>query len=69
MSHKSDDTVLEILLGAVVIFGTPTLAGWVFMLLWNFALVGLFPSIPTLDFWRSVGCVLFLSFISSFFRK
>lgn len=71
MSKKSNDTA-AIIAGCIIalplIVGISALSGWVLMLLWNWALVGIFPTIPILDFWKAWGLTLLLGFVGSFFR-
>lgn len=72
MSKKSYDaaTILVlVVLGIPIIVGFSALSGWLLMLLWNWALVGLFPAVPVLDFYRAWGLTLLLSFVGGFFRS
>lgn len=56
-----------VVLGIPVIIGFSALSGWFLMFLWNWALVGIFPAVPVLDFYRAWALSIFLSFIGSFF--
>ena len=72
MSRKSDDTLATIAAILVFIILFPifaSLSAWFFMFLWNSIVVWVFPALPILDFWRSLGCVVFLGFIGNFFKK
>lgn len=44
------------------------LGGFIFELLWNWVIVGVFHA-PILSFWQSVGIVIFLSVVGSFFKS
>ena len=72
MSRKSNDTT-AIIIGCIIalpiIVGISALSGWVLMLLWNWALVGIFPTVPILDFWKAWGLSLLLAFVGGFFRS
>lgn len=73
MSKRSSLSAAEI--AVLVIIGIPfiiacsALGAYIFMLLWNWALVGIFPTIPVLDFYKAWGLTILLSFIGGFFRK
>ena len=72
MSKKSYDSatiLVLIVLGIPLIVGISALSGWTLMLLWNWALVGILPTVPVLDFYKAWGLSLLLSFISGFFRS
>lgn len=44
-------------------------SAWVWMLLWNSVLIWLFPALPVIDFWKSIGIVLILQIVGGFFNK
>lgn len=73
MSKKSSFTGVEIIV--LIVFGIPLIIGfsalsaYILMLLWNWALVGLFPTVPMLDFYRAWALSLLLSFVGGFFRS
>ncbi len=72
MSKKSYDAasiLVVIVLGIPIIVGFSALGAYILMLLWNWALVGIFPSVPVLDFWKAWGLSLLLSFVGGFFRS
>ena len=72
MSRKKYDaatTLAGCLLFVVLVPAGLALSSWIFMFMWNYVLVWVFPTLPILDFWRSMGCVLFLWFVSNFFKK
>lgn len=72
MSKKSYDaaTILAaIIIGVPLFIGISALSAWILMLLWNWALVGIFPTVPILDFWKAWGLSLLLSFVSGFFSS
>lgn len=60
--------VIGAIAGALCLyFAFLCLGAWVFQLLWNWVMVGFFHA-QYLDFWYSVGIVLILSLIGSFFK-
>ena len=67
MSKKSYDAA-TIILGCIVVIplivGIGAFSGWVLMLLWNWALVGIFPAVPVLDFYKAWALSIFLSHVS-----
>jgi hypothetical protein len=44
-----------VIIGIPVVIGFSALGAYVFMLLWNWALVGIFPAVPILDFLEGLG--------------
>lgn len=62
-------TILILLGVLALVVGLSALEGWIFMLLWNYVLCALFPSIPTLSFWSAVGLLFLINIIGSAFRK
>jgi hypothetical protein len=72
MSNRTKTTLTEYIVAFIIalpfIVGFSALGAYVFMLLWNWALVGLFPSLPLLDFYRAWGLTILLSFVGSFFK-
>lgn len=60
--------VLAVLLAIPLAIGFSAFAAYVFMLLWNWALVGIFPAVPVLEFYKAWGITILLSFIGSFFK-
>lgn len=63
------EIVVILIIGIPVIIGISALSGWILMLLWNWALVGIFPTVPVLDFYKAWGLSLLLSFVGGFFRS
>lgn len=53
---------------AVIAIGVELLVAWLFMLLWNFAAVGVFHA-PSLTYWYALAIVILLSIIGGFFRS
>lgn len=56
---------LTVLIAILIIIGLLALAvgisafeGWIFMLLWNYVLCAIFPSIPILSFWLAWGLAI-----------
>ena len=67
---------LKILIAILIIIGLLALAvgisafeGWIFMLLWNYVLCAIFPSIPILSFWLAWGLLFLINLIGSAFKK
>jgi len=42
-------------------------SAWVWTLLWNSVLIWLFPALPVIDFWESIGIVLILQIVGGVF--
>ena len=62
--------VILILVGVLaLIVGLSAFEGWIFMLLWNYVLCAIFPSIPTLSFWLAWGLLFLINIIGSAFKK
>lgn len=67
---------LTVLIAILIIIGFLALAvgisafeGWIFMLLWNYVLCAIFPSIPILSFWLAWGLLFLINLIGSAFKK
>lgn len=67
---------LTVLIAILIIIGLLALAvgisafeGWIFMLLWNYVLCAIFPSIPILSFWLAWGLLFLINLIGSAFKK
>lgn len=65
MSEK----IVVVIIAIPFMIGASALGAYIFMLLWNWALVGIFPTIPLLDFWKAWGLTILLSFIGGFFKS
>lgn len=62
-------TLLAVLIAFPLAIGASALGAYVFMLLWNWALVGIFPAVPVLEFYKAWGLTILLSIIGSFFKS
>ncbi len=62
-------TLFAVIIAIPFIFGCSALGAYIFMLLWNWALVGIFPAVPVLEFYRAWGLTILLSIIGSFFKS
>lgn len=67
--YTAADVIVIIVIGIPLIVGFSAFGAWIFMLLWNWALVGLFPTAPMLDFYRAWALSLLLYFVGGFFRS
>lgn len=70
MSKKSSSytvSTLTVLILCVIAFSAFT--GWLLMLLWNWALVSIFPAAPVLTFYQAWALSIFLSFLGGFFKS
>ena len=62
--------IILVLIGVLaLVVGLSALEGWIFMLLWNYVLCAIFPSIPTLSFWLAWGLLFLINIIGSAFKK
>lgn len=61
--------VFAVIIAIPFIIGCSALGAYIFMLLWNWALVGIFPAVPVLEFYRAWGLTILLSIIGSFFKS
>jgi hypothetical protein len=61
-------TLLAVIIAIPLAIGFSALGAYVFMLLWNWALVGIFPTVPVLEFYKAWGLTILLSIIGSFFK-
>ena len=69
-------TFLTVLIAILIIIGVLALIvgisafeGWIFMLLWNYVLCAIFPSIPILSFWLAWGLLFLINIVGSAFKK
>jgi hypothetical protein len=62
-------TLLAVIIVIPLAIGASALGAYIFMLLWNWALVGIFPAVPVLEFYRAWGLSILLSIIGSFFKS
>jgi hypothetical protein len=62
-------TLLAVIIAIPLAIGFSALGAYVFMLLWNWALVGIFPAVPVLEFYKAWGLTILLSIIGSFFKS
>lgn len=62
-------TLLAVIIAISLAIGASALGAYIFMLLWNWALVGIFPAVPVLEFYRAWGLAILLSIIGSFFKS
>lgn len=68
MSDRTATTIVAIII-AILFIALSALGAYIFMLLWNWALVGIFPAVPLLDFWKAWGLTALLGFIGNFFKS
>lgn len=61
-------SILSVLLIILLAIGVSALSAYIFMLLWNWALVGIFPAVPVLEFYKAWSLTILLSIIGSFFK-
>jgi hypothetical protein len=62
-------TLLAVIIAIPLAISFSALGAYVFMLLWNWALVGIFPAVPVLEFYKAWGLTILLSIIGSFFKS
>lgn len=62
------EKLFVILFGVVLVIGLFTLSSWVFQLLWNWVVVGVF-SAPIISLLQAMGIVGILSFVGGMFSK
>jgi hypothetical protein len=62
-------TLLAVIIAIPLAIGFSAFGAYVFMLLWNWALVGIFPAVPVLEFYKAWGLTILLSIIGSFFKS
>jgi len=67
--HSTSEYLVGCIIALPFIIGFSALFGWLFMLLWNYALVGVFPTVPVLDFYRAWALTLLLSIVGNFFKS
>lgn len=61
--------IIGIILGAILLAAlVGAIEAAVFMLLWNYVLCAIFPSVPTLSFWLAWGVLLLINIIGSAFK-
>lgn len=53
----------------IIVIVAMTLGTLFLMFFWNWLIVGIFPTLPTIDFWKSLGLYLLLCFVGQFFKK
>lgn len=49
---------LAIIVGLAIVFGLACFEAWILMLLWNWIMPSLFPSVPTIGFWLAFGIMM-----------
>ena len=49
---------LAIIIGLALAFGLACLEAWIVMLLWNWIMPILFPTLPTIGFWLAFGIMM-----------
>lgn len=68
---KKDKELQVVITGLVLILavflGGISLIAWIFQLIWNWLVPGLFGG-PTITFWQSVGVNAILSIVGSYFK-
>ncbi|MEY3303893.1 MAG: hypothetical protein RLZZ139_2266 [Cyanobacteriota bacterium] len=62
-------TLLAVIIAIPLAISFSAFFAYVFMLLWNWALVGIFPAVPVLEFYKAWGLTILLSIIGSFFKS
>ena len=67
--HSTSEYIIGCIIALPLIIGFSALGAYVFMLLWNYALVGIFPTVPVLDFYRAWALTIFLSIVGNFFKS
>ena len=48
----------------IIVLGVILLSGIIFMLLWNFIVVGIFAALPLLNIWQATGLSFFIGLIT-----